>query len=499
MTGIQQRPLHRAFWPDRQHSALEQAWQDLRPGESLTQPTAELFDPTAGMSYRTPTYRATVHADPSAPHLPPPDQWILKAFTTFVRGEFGDTPTCRPWKGYQPQHQRHAQAVPDIAERYLANCTATLHQVDQTTRAHRNPAETVERIYHLLCSAPWGNTANKKYLDPAAFRAWIEPLVAAQARLLFILPALPFKDQNPFRTASEPDRPDLAETTLLVRLHCLARAMTEIYPSGAEWLLLSDGHAYAGLFGIETAQARTYFDRIVSTRNFLNLQSTVSILDLSDVCSHANGKVPGLFESHRTHLIQRLAELAAAPQGPLWKAMQVLMRGMAWNYSTRKLVSVSDGDSMRQLWDAVHLPTDPQLPTSPLESRIRACACDAALGYAAFNLAVRWQDTLHTVFPQAIRATIHAKPGQVAVPSLGKVAPWNGVALVAGDQPGPHDIEIYPLNDIRCGADQLTAHHDQHGDISYFTRNDTTSTQSTTWSQTSAAKSHTYEENQHDG
>ncbi|MGW3134903.1 L-tyrosine/L-tryptophan isonitrile synthase family protein [Streptomyces sp. NPDC001139] len=473
MTRTLERPLHNAIWPDPQRSALEQAWQHLRPGESLTQYTAKLFDPIAGMSYRTSVYHAAAHTAPGIPRLPPPDQWILKAFADFVRGEFGDMPTCRPWKAYQSQHQRHTQAVPDLAERYLANCTVAMYQVDQAAGHYQNPADTVKRIHHLLCSAPWGNTANKKYLDLAVLRRQAEPLVAAEARLLFVLPALPFKDQNPFRTASDPDHPDLAETALLVRLHCLARAIAEIYPPGAEWLLLSDGHAYARTFGIKPSQARTYFDRIVSIRNHLNLQSSISILDLTDVCSMASGEISGHFDSHQTHLIKRLAELTAAPQEPPWKAMQVLMRGMAWNYSTRKLVPSNNDAAMRQLWDALHLPTDPRLPTSHLERRIRACAHDAAVNYAAFNLAVRWQDTLRVIFPQAIRATIHAKPGQVAIPSLGKVAPWNGVALVTSEEAGLHDIEIHPLNDIMCGPGQVTAHHDQHGTISYYTRDAT--------------------------
>jgi hypothetical protein len=51
-----------------------------------------------------------------------------------------------------------------------------------------------------------------------------------------VLPAFPFKDQNPFRTSCNASHWDIGEAALIVRLHCIALGLDQLHPYDGECL-----------------------------------------------------------------------------------------------------------------------------------------------------------------------------------------------------------------------------------------------------------------------
>lgn len=82
-----------------------------------------------------------------------------------------------------------------------------------------------------------------------------------------------------------------------------------------------------------------------------------------------------------------------------------------------------------------------------IAAEIRERASHAALQYASFNLALRYLRVFERYLPTTIRATIHAKPGQLGVPSLGKVFPWNGIPVATADEPQVSELHVVALSE----------------------------------------------------
>lgn len=434
------------------YSKIERIWQSLPSGYSIDVRRSERFDNISNLLY-SPVEYIVEDMTNEVPDGLPDEQWVSENFSSFVLGEFGNDHMRTPPFSFEPI-ERIADVVTNAPQIYLEKCEAELVYGGILRGLNTRNAITIEdAIINVLSSPLLGNPMNQKYINKEAFSISITPSIKEHKRLQFIVPGFPFKDQNIFRTESEPDHLDMGEISLLIRLHALALAFFQIHPFGADWIILSDGLAYSKIFGVDTKSAEAYRENLRDVRNKLNLQGTVSILDLNQIAHHADGENNiGRFDYLVNEVIKILHKLTDS-NDKVNKSFSVLTRGMMWNLSTREYETQY---SREEIWHAV---TDTSLRRSgAFEEEILDRSRIAAFYYGAYNLALRWYNIPKRIFPNAIRATVHPKPGQIAIPSIGNVYPWNGVPIVHKGTFRANDITVSPWYELRKQGKNLLGH-----------------------------------------
>ncbi len=424
-------------------SDFEAGWGTCPHGHALSQHRQLAYDRYSALTYAPADflYQAVELSDT----LPTFD-WTASNFLSFVRGEFGDPEQpVAPYPG-MPDIS-HDSARIDIADEYLERSEQDLVYTGYLDALLRDVSDDMtDAIYSILGDDLLGHRRNRTNVNREALSQSLQPLLESRHRIRLVMPAFPFKDQNPFRTRGAPRHPDLGEVALLIRLHVLALALYQVHPHGVDWILVGDGRAYGDIFGVPEEEASAYQAELRRWRNHLNLHRTVSVVDLADLVeradTNADGTHQGSFSAARQQIREHLERLRSQDEE---RALGVLRRGMAWNLNTRDLLD--SGATHEALWTAVRtVEADHADATSrALHTEVRRRAHTAALDYASFNLALRYHDLIDRFLPGAIRATIHPKPGQIAAPSLGKVFPWNGVPLLTGSVASPDSIQVDAL------------------------------------------------------
>ena len=112
-----------------------------------------------------------------------------------------------------------------------------------------------------------------------------------------------------------------------------------------------------------------------------------------------------------------------------------------------KLQPLLDDYEWSDLWTVLN-EEQPQSPTKVLRELseiIFEKSHKAALRYCAYNLTVKYLDLYCRLLPFTVRATVHGKNGQVVIPRLGEVYPWNGTGVLLDQTIGPSSIDSRPL------------------------------------------------------
>ena len=288
-----------------------------------------------------------------------------------------------------------------------------------------------ERIHRILSSRSIGNPRNRANLSPSSIDRVLARLYDSRAPLQLVVPAFPFKDQGAFNTEGSADSPDMGEVAMLIRMHCLATVLSHVHLEYVQWIVLSDGPLYASIFGLDIDTTLTYMDRLRVFRDRLNLRSTVHIVSLGDVirfCNFRYGSKSQFLDafSHYVLDIRAFLEDLIRSDPQVLEAMHQLTMSLVWNIDTRRYLR---GNSTGHLWKAM----TGAKPTGLLSREIYGQSREAALRYASLNLALGLSNAIALQFPNGVRATSHAKAGQVALPQIGNVAPWNGVGAIRRD------------------------------------------------------------------
>jgi pyoverdine/dityrosine biosynthesis protein Dit1 len=301
--------------------------------------------------------------------------------------------------------------------------------IDAITRDKR--LGMAEHIFTLLIDPLIGNKENRKYLEKERFVSLISPLIKDQLRLSFVMPSFPFKDQCLFRVNAPPSHVDIGEVALLIRLHTLVLALYQVHPFGADWIVASDGRAYADILRAPMQEVEEYFRNLLVYRNLLNLQGTVSIVDLRDMTRRLVSRKAGenVFE-YTVEEIKRVLRSKVTQEGSQENQIfRVLVRGMKKNTNLKDILN---GLPWNDQWFVLCADSKGAIPQFLKEiwQTVDDIVVESALNYAAFNIAIRYHEVYQKVLPTSIRASIHAKPNQIAAPELGDVYPWNGVGVL---------------------------------------------------------------------
>lgn len=451
--------------PRTKRTELEQIIEDAEPSPSgLVSHIETAYDSHAGLLYLARKYEfGAPYVVPS--ELPSPE-WIAATLAGLIRGEFG---SGRGHVSVQAPAEP-ALGTPVLVDeyevfyQYLSSCERDLVFSGYANAVARNSgADVLSRLYSLLTHPTLGNSLNAKNVPFEDFVKFFENKVAANERLHFIFPGFPFKDQNPFRTLSEPVDYDLAEAALIMRLHTLAVAIYQTYHIGAEWIILTDGTAFCDALRVKEEDTRVYQENLRKLRNRLDLGRAISFVNFRDLArffDHPSGYWAALLE----YLEGALAELASSSLTS--GALDLLVRGMKRNVN---LTDLRGNCSWADWWSVLHDDRD-QVKRGLLElwDEVNTTCSGSALKYAAFNLATKWVNFERQIFPEAIRATIHAKRGQIAVPRIGSEFPWNGVAFVSGPKIGVDTVTCKALHEFGTDTRRPVPYVDNAGRVLFM-------------------------------
>ncbi|MDZ4056842.1 MAG: L-tyrosine/L-tryptophan isonitrile synthase family protein, partial [Polynucleobacter sp.] len=263
---------------------------------------------------------------------------------------------------------------------------------------------------------------------------------------LFVLLVFPFKDQNRFRVEADADQPDLGEISFLLRLYRTVQAIYQLHPYGADVLVLTDGELYQDIFGVSRASVARYAEVLKCYRSYLNLQGAVSFIPLSDLVDRAsvasNGETRQVGASAVQEFIRERLESLASSDASLRATISHLISGIKWNHESRQLL---EDLTPQEAWGILAGPKEKIGPA--LVGRweeVHQKASESAIGYLSANLMLRWLDLVRLYFPDAVRCTIHAKPGQVCLTRPNAAFPWNGVAWTPDWPTSIDDFEVRP-------------------------------------------------------
>lgn len=433
------------LFPDRTHlSDLEAAWAAAKKG-FMASPRRSAFYDADSLLFFAPLQYDIAPITAHEPAAPPSLEWVSREFQLLVLGDpmhEADRGSCPPLPEKALQASRFASE--SVVYEYLERTEQTLVYSDLLEHIIRDRTLTLEdKIARVLCEPRIGTKENKTQSVSSLLRARLTELVRNKLPIQLFIPAFPFKDQNPFSTMAPADHLDFGDVALLIRLHAIALALYQIYSFGVEWIIASDSVAYAPIFGIDRTHAATYRERLREYRQRLNLGSTIHILDLDDLTQRLDG-FSETFEAIHSELVT----LVTHPDVTLRFAK--LVRDMRWNMSTRHLLKKYE---WIDLWTLLNGRTDPRPEMTKAAEEIDATSREVALNYASHVLSMKHLDLNRRCFPSAIRATVHPKAGQIAIPHLGVEFPWNGSAVLIDDNLYPGGVcsmELYEI--FRQGA-----------------------------------------------
>ena len=451
-------------------SDFEVGWHECPPGHALTQRRTWQYDRHAGLLHAPANFE---YVSINLATREPADSWVAESFLSFVRGEFSDgLHPAPPFEGL-PEFGTPVGSRDNVAYDYLVAGEKLVYGEYLDGLLESAPSDLASQVFAVFSDKFLGNPKNKRFVNPEMIDDWLSPLIQSRHRIRLVMPAFPFKDQNPFRTLSKPSSPDLADIAMLIHLHLITQALYQFHPHGADWILLCDGRVYSDIFGINDQDAVGYQERLIQWRDWLNLSRTVSIVDLGDLIHRGDSIRPrskaGAFSTTRQTIETKLSSVIEQGDEDVIRSFQVLKRGMAWNMNTRDYLRTHGAE---ELWDALkHAGHSSSRNAGGLVSELDSRSEDAALTYASLNLALRYHDLISRFIPGSVRATIHPKPGQLAAPRVGDsdAFPWNCVPVLRERALGPRSLTVDALHQHPRHYPQLAAIVDNDtGDPLYF-------------------------------
>jgi len=180
-------------------SDFERGWAECPPGHALVQRRQWAYDRGAGLLLAPATFD---YAAVSLPREFPSDEWVLDNFTAFVRGEFRDkVEDVTPFPG-MPSIAPAGKVESGSTMSYLEACEALVYGGYLDGLLSGVSDDLAVQVHAILSDKRLGNPRNRKNVPASLLGEWLAPLLADRLRIRLVMPAFPFKDQNPFRTTS---------------------------------------------------------------------------------------------------------------------------------------------------------------------------------------------------------------------------------------------------------------------------------------------------------
>ena len=232
----------------------------------------------------------------------------------------------------------------------------------------------------------------------------------------------------------QPTEVTTADDVSLLHMDNIARHIASIYPPGAVFHVISDSTFYALPLGVTSVEAQNYLVQLHRRTEDLKIADTIKIHDISDYLCHYNQLFHDQFEIWRARFLENpLSHDLPADEYQRWHAsMRSTLNSRRMGLTYEQLAALFCADSGMSL---AHLDNSATLALAEYRA-LKAAAADT-----------NWEK--HH-FPNAIRATIHAKK----IPVLGlrlypeyklnsRLLPYHGIAvLIQDDNDGAERMEI---------------------------------------------------------
>ncbi|OIQ98618.1 pyoverdine/dityrosine biosynthesis protein [mine drainage metagenome] len=288
------------------------------------------------------------------------------------------------------------------------------------------------RIIELLNHNAFQFNSRKKFRECDQWRQMVTDACEKGAPIEILILAF-CVISNPTKRV-QPTEVTAADDVSLLHMDNIARHIASIYPPGAIFHVISDSTFYALPLGVTSVEAQNYLIQLRQRTEELQIADTIKIHDISDYLSNYNQFFHNRFEIWRAKFLSDpLSHDLLADEYQRWHAsMRATLNSRRMGFSYEQLATLFCADSGISL---AHLDDSATLALAEYRA-LKAAAADT-----------NWEK--HH-FPNAIRATIHAKK----IPVLGlrlypeyklgsRLLPYHGIAvMVPGDNGDAKRMEI---------------------------------------------------------
>ncbi len=434
------------------YTKIERLWNKVHGPFSITRYREVMYSIDSCLTYSPLRYKFTPF---SISTEKPTEEWIVENLKLFIRNEFTgkDNSSNLDDEVEEVKNPQIDFAKVYVEDDFLKKFLNGSDNFFKRKRPQKPKNETIEsicqNIFELLTNGALCGPENKENNDKEYFINRIKEFIKNKSRLMFIIPAFPFKDQNILRIPYNADEPDLAEVSFLVRLHELSESINQIYPYGSDFIILSDGELYCEIFDIEHSLVEKYHNRLRYYRNLLNFQGSISIISLQDMIENTGDALKNLIY----YIAEQIKNILEITQDEEMKnKFSVLVKSMKINMNTKKLLKTVPFPTLKKF--ILSSEKDIEFDYKKQYASFNDKAVDAACKYAATNLMLKFTGLETKFFPDSIRATIHPKNGQFSLTTSSGGYPWNGVAYSEKWPKSVEQIKIVPFYKL-CQNDKV--------------------------------------------
>lgn len=276
-------------------------------------------------------------------------------------------------------------------------------------------------------------------------------------RLDFVMPTLPFKDQNPLSTNRAMDSVDLGEYLMMAQMRDIGYALRCVTNERARMVMLTDGLVYTDIFGNADKEAALRYNKNVhSIRDKVTDPATVELVDLA-------------------HVIQEFPEFETTQEGvraeleSLFESTEFRLKHKAFFNGMLRNMPLPEAEDLTH---AHRIMTAGYESLGPLRQK---AVYEAALKYASFWIAMKRQNVVQKAFPSSVRLSTIPKDAPCAplfvVNRDSTVLPYNGVPVVKKVDLRPDRlrtaVKIMPYGEA-LQYDDLTEVHVPHQEGAFF-------------------------------
>lgn len=280
-----------------------------------------------------------------------------------------------------------------------------------------------DNIFSIITSNKYSKKGNyskevKEELH-SQIRDKINNSIRKKEKIGLVIPGFTTKAFNLLRVESR-RLPDLAEFASLVRLYEICYQIGKVYPHGAEFVVVTDGLAYARIFGEDTYFAEHHRTTMEQWMRKLGIETTVKLVDLTTLLPvdfrlkyKKNAKKLYIEWMNRDNIAD-LADFVANTKNLV-------------NYEKEIMLDI---DLFYKFQDDHG---QKKLDRKKINNNIVRKALRTSFKYEAFLTTMYQLRVINDNYKGHIRCTGRPKPGQLGIHMLHKKTenfPWNGVGVI---------------------------------------------------------------------
>lgn len=301
-------------------------------------------------------------------------------------------------------------------------CAPALPLPDLPPRSS-DPADIAQAVFDILNLSEY-RRGPAEHL--AGVRDHLLPQVVGRIKagqpVRIVIPSFPGRPYNPI--THQRVAPDLGEAFAFVLLDRISRHVATVYPPGIQFIICLDGTVYNPFYGYTNEADHQYPVDLQRFIDSLGAQDAIAIIDLQDLIDERHDEFLVLRREARRELTEDWGKEDYKFRDDLIETMKMGTNTVALNAAAVYLIKY----------------LDPKHDVAELVTRMRAAvggrARHTAFEYMAFLATIRRMKLIEAAFPDAIRGTVHPKPGQYSpylVSKSTEIAPWHGVAVLRTD------------------------------------------------------------------